>query len=48
MQGVRILGYLSKSFTISILKFIVVLLILNSVTALVNLLFILNFLKIIP
>ena len=48
MQDFRILGCLSIRFTISILKFTVVLLILNLVTALTNLLFRLNFLKIMP
>ena len=46
MQDVRILGYLSINFTTYSLKFVVVLLILNSLPALVNLLFVLNFLTI--
>ena len=48
LQHFGILGYLSIKFTISILKFMVVLLILNSVTAFTRLLFSLHFLKIIP
>ena len=48
MHDFLILGYLSIKFTISILKFMVVLLIYTSVTALTNLLFFLNFLNTIP
>ena len=46
MQGVCISGYISINFTISIFKYIVVLLILNALTALINLLLVLNFLNI--
>ena len=48
MHDFLILGYLSIKFAISILKFMVVLLISNSVTVLTNLLFFLNFLNTIP
>ena len=47
MHDFLILGYLSIKFTISLLKFMVVLLIYTSVTALTNLFFI-NFLNTIP
>ena len=48
MQDFFIFGYVSMNFTMSTLKLILLLLIPNSVTALTNLLFILNFLKTFP